>query len=517
MTGMNGAESLVRTLVDCGIDHVFTNPGSTEMEIIREFDAVPELRPILGLFEGVCTGAADGYARMTGKPAASLLHVGPGLANGLSNLHNAKRAFSPLVNIVGTYPSYHRRHDPLLDCDLESLAKPMSNWVRVAEHPATLARDGADAVAAARRGQIATLIVPQDATWGDDAVPVEPTETDTARPRPTSETIEAIAGVLAEDATAIIVLNGTGLSEKGLAAANRIAAKTGCRLMVEVFLSRMARGGGRGKFGPLPGDQPVALETLGSAKNVILAGTKPPVAYLAYEGYPSLLIPEGTAAHELAGPTGDAEWALEALAEALDATTAGAAHDLAPPERPSGPLNPKTIGMALGALLPENAIIVSEATTSGGPIFGGTRTAQPHDWLGITGGSIGMGLPVAIGAAVACPNRKVVCIQADGGGMYTNQALWTHAREALDITTVILTNRRYKILENEYFKTGANELGPKADRLFDIGNPDIDWTHLAKGMGVEGNRAETAEDFTSQLDRALAADGPQLIDAVFAS
>jgi len=180
-------------------------------------------------------------------------------------------------------------------------------------------------------------------------------------------------------------------------------------------------------------------------------------------------------------------------------------------------LNPKTIGMALGALLPENAIIVSEATTSGGPIFGGTRTAQPHDWLGITGGSIGMGLPVAIGAAVACPNRKVVCIQADGGGMYTNQALWTHAREALDITTVILTNRRYKILENEYFKTGANELGPKADRLFDIGNPDIDWTHLAKGMGVEGNRAETAEDFTSQLDRALAADGPQLIDAVFAS
>ncbi|MEE3092992.1 MAG: acetolactate synthase large subunit, partial [Pseudomonadota bacterium] len=313
----------------------------------------------------------------------------------------------------------------------------------------------------------------------------------------------------------ILLVNGNGLSERGLAAANRISAKTGCRLMVEVFAARMARGAGRGQFGPLPGDQPIALETLGSADNVVLAGTKPPVAYLAYEGYPGMLIPEGVATHTLAGPADDAEGALEALATALDATEAGQSYDSAVPEIPAGPLNPKTVGMAVGALLPENAIVAAETTTSGGPIFGFTRGSAPHDWLGLTGGSIGMAIPLAVGASVACPDRKVLCIQSDGGGMYTNQALWTLAREGLDVVTVILTNRRYKILEHEYFKTGANELGPKADTLFDIGNPNIDWAHLAKGMGMEGHRAETAEDFAKKLEAALTADGPQLIDAVY--
>ena len=511
---MNGAESLVRSLVAAGVDHVFTNPGSTEMEIIKEFDAVDGFRPVLGLFEGVCTGAADGYARMTGKPAATLLHVGPGLANGLANLHNAKRAYSPVVNMAGDYPSYHSPNDPLLASDLEALAASMSGWVRRASSPATLGQDAADAVAAAREGQVATLIVPQDATWGDDAQPA-PAASPTPRKRASDGEIEKIAAAIAKDETAILLVNGNGLSERGLAAANRISAKTGCRLMVEVFAARMARGAGRGQFGPLPGDQPIALETLGSAGNVVLAGTKPPVAYLAYEGYPGMLIPEGVATHTLAGPADDAEGALEALATALDATEAGQSYDSAVPEIPAGPLNPKTVGMAVGALLPENAIVAAETTTSGGPIFGFTRGAAPHDWLGLTGGSIGMAIPLAVGASVACPDRKVLCIQSDGGGMYTNQALWTLAREGLDVVTVILTNRRYKILEHEYFKTGANELGPKADTLFDIGNPDIDWAHLAKGMGMEGHRAETAEDFAKKLEAALAADGPQLIDAVY--
>ena len=185
------------------------------------------------------------------------------------------------------------------------------------------------------------------------------------------------------------------------------------------------------------------------------------------------------------------------------------------PERPAGPVNPKTVGAAIGALMPDNAIVAAETTTSGGPIFGYTRGAAPHDWLGLTGGSIGMAIPLAVGAAVACPDRKVLCIQSDGGGMYTNQALWTLAREGLDVVTVILSNRRYKILEHEYFKTGANTLGAKADKLFDIGNPDIDWAHLAQGMGMEGHRCTEAEDFTAKLEAALAADGPQLIDAVY--
>jgi acetolactate synthase-1/2/3 large subunit len=511
---MNGAESLIRSLVAAGVDHVFTNPGSTEMEIIKEFDAVPEFRPILGLFEGVCTGAADGYARMTGKPAATLLHVGPGLANGLANLHNAKRAYSPVVSIAGDYPSYHSPHDPLLSANLEGLATAISGWVRRASSPGTVGQDAVDAVAAAREGQVATLIVPQDATWGSDATTATPAP---VKPRghASDQEIEKIAAAIAGDDTAIMLLNGTGLSERGLAAANRIVAKTGCRLMVEVFAARTARGVGRGQYGPLPGDQPIALETLGSAKNVILAGTKPPVAYLAYEGYPSMLIPEGVPTHVLAGPADDAEDALEALAEALDATAPGQSYNSVVPGRPTGALNPKSVGAAIGALMPENAIVSAELTTSGGPIFGATRGCAPHDWLSLTGGSIGQAIPVATGAAVACPDRKVICIQSDGGGMYTNQALWTHARERLDIVTVILTNRRYKILEHEYFKTGANELGPKAESLFDIGNPDIDWAHLARGMGMEGHRAETAEDFTAKLEAALAADGPQLIDAVY--
>ena len=511
---MNGAESLVRSLVAAGVDHVFTNPGSTEMEIIKEFDAVPEFRPVLGLFEGVCTGAADGYARMTGRPAATLLHVGPGLANGLANLHNAKRAYSPVVNMAGDYPSYHSPHDPLLSANLEMLAGAMSFWTRRATSPATVGQDAADAVAVAHQGQVATLIVPQDATWGDGAAPA-PAPQIAPRGRASDAEIERVAAAIAGDETAILLVNGSGLSERGLAAANRIVAKTGCRLMVEVFAARMARGAGRGPFGPLPGDQPIALETLGSARNVVLAGTKPPVAYLAYEGYPSLLIPEGVPTHQIAGPADDAEGALEALAAALDATAPGQSYEAAVPDRPTGPLNPKSIGAAIGALLPEHAIVAAETTTSAGPIFGYTRGAPPHDWLGLTGGSIGQALPLAIGAAVACPGRKVLCLQSDGGGMYTNQSLWTHAREGLDIVTVILTNRRYKILEHEYFKTGANTLGPKAETLFDIGNPDIDWAHLAAGMGVESHRAETAEEFTAQLERAFAADGPQLIDAVF--
>lgn len=511
---MNGAESLVRSLVAAGVDHVFTNPGSTEMEIIKEFDAVPEFRPVLGLFEGVCTGAADGYARMTGKPAATLLHVGPGLANGLANLHNAKRAYSPVVSIAGDYPSYHSPHDPLLSANLEGLASAMSGWVRRATSPATVGQDAVDAVAAAQSGQVATLIVPQDATWGSDAAPATPHPLKPRR-RASDAEIEKVAAAIAKDDTAILLVNGTGLSERGLAAANRIAAKTGCRLMVEVFAARMARGAGRGHFGPLPGDQPIALETLGSAGNVVLAGTKPPVAYLAYEGYPSMLIPDGVSTHEIAGPADDAEGALEALADALGAKAPGSSYEASVPEKPTGDLNPKAVGAAIGALLPEDAIVSAETTTSGGPIFGYTRGAAPHDWLGLTGGSIGMAIPLAVGAAVACPDRKVLCIQSDGGGMYTNQALWTHVRENLDVVTVILTNRRYKILEHEYFKTGANELGPKAESLFDIGNPDIDWAQLAGGMGMEAHRTETAEDFTQKLEAALAADGPQLIDAVF--
>jgi acetolactate synthase-1/2/3 large subunit len=513
---MNGAQSLVRTLAGAGVDTCFANPGTSEMHFVAALDSEPGIRPILGLFEGAVTGMADGYGRMAGKPAATLLHLGPGLANGLANLHNARRAATPIVNIVGDHATYHAQYDAPLASDVAGFARPVSGWVHASMSSRDVAADGARAVAAALSppGQIATLILPADTAWNPAEGPAP------ALPRPqaaqvSDAAVDRAAKALRSGKTAAILMRGAALQTEGLSLAGRIAAATGARLLCDTFAPRLARGAGRVAVERIPyfAEQMVAF--LAPLEVLILVGAKPPVAFFAYPGKPSWGLPEGCAVLHLSHPHEDGPSALAALAEALSAPKDGLAPAaLSRPERPSGRFNHFTIGEIIARYLPEGAIISDEGATSGGGTLAATITGPPHDWLSLTGGSIGQGVPLATGAAVAAPGRKVVCLQGDGGAMYTIQALWTQAREKLDVTTVIFANRAYAILNVELSRVGALNVGPKALSMLDLRNPDLDFVKLAEGLGVEASRAETLEDFEAQFSAAMDQTGPRLIEVV---
>ncbi len=514
---MNGARSLVRTLIDSGVEICFTNPGTSEIHFVAALDAEPRMKAILGLFEGVVTGAADGYARMAGKPACTLLHLGPGLGNGLANLHNARRARVPVVNIVGDHATYHRQLDAPLTSDIKSIASGVSSWIRVSQDARTVAKDGAEAVAASYGppGQVATLILPADTAWDGPAEPAPPVAP--RRPAaPDDATVEDVARTLRDAGEAgALLMNGSALSEQGLLLAGQVAASTGARLLCDTFVTRMARGAGRVNPGRVPylGEQ--ALELLRGTTRLVTVGTKAPVSFFAYPGKPNQLTPTGCSVLPLAEPSEDGVAALAALVEALDATTAvPVTVPDGRPGLPTGELTPKSLAQAVAHLLPENAIVMNEAGTAGTPVPGFTAAAAPHDWLDLTGGAIGQGMPAASGAAVACPNRKVLSLQADGSAMYTVQALWTQAREELDVTTVIFSNRRYAILEMEYSRVGAGDPSAATRSLFELSRPDLDWVGLAKSMGVEGVRATTAEELTRGLERGFGETGPFLVEAV---
>jgi len=515
---MNGAESLVRTLVAGRVDVCFTNPGTSEMHFVAALDRVDGMRCVLGLFEGVVTGAADGYARMADRPAATLLHLGPGLGNGLANLHNARRAFTPVVNIVGDHATYHRQYDAPLTSDIEGIARPISDWVKTSPSARTVAADGASAIVAARSapGQIATLILPANTAWDDADGPVAVPEPP-APPRVSADAIKGAVAMLRSGAPTMILLTGAVLREKGLALAGRIAAKTGCHVMAQGSNGRVERGAGRVSLDRVPYPIDQALERLKGYRNIVLVGAKAPVAFFAYPGKPSVLSAEGAAIHTLARIDEDGLHALEWLADEVGAgsTPPGG---VAAPERPtpgSGQaLTIEAVSRTLGALLPENAIVADESITTGRGFFPFTKGSPPHDWLQVTGGSIGLGLPLGTGAAVACPDRKVLCLEGDGSGMYTLQALWTQAREGLNVTNVIWSNRSYAILRGELANVGAANPGRKALDMLDLGRPDLDWVGLGKGMGVPGERATTADEFTEALGRGIAHQGPYLIEAV---
>jgi acetolactate synthase-1/2/3 large subunit len=513
---MNGAESLVKTLVDAGVRVCFANPGTSEMHFVAALDDNPDMRCVLGLFEGVVTGAADGYARMAGVPAATLLHLGPGLGNGLANLHNARRAHTPMVNIVGDHATYHRHLDAPLTSDVEAVARPMSNWVKASRYAAEVARDGAEAVRAARTapGAVATLILPADTAWDPAPGPAAPLPVPAPQPYQPSAVAQA-AAALRSGEPAVLLMNGAALRRAALAQAGRIAAGSGARLVSDTFVARIERGAGIVAVETLPYFSEQAEESLAGVRHLILVGTRPPVTFFAYPGKASSLVPEGCQVHALVGPEGDVPGALGALADAIGAPAAGT---VAPARRPqairSGELNPAVLAANLGALMPENAIVVNEAATGGFALPSATAGCPPHDWLALTGGAIGQGLPTAVGAAVACPDRKVLCMEADGSGMYTVQALWTMARERLDVTTVIFSNRKYAILQVEFARVGAHNPGPKAMSMLDLANPPLDWVQLAQGMGVEATRATDAAEFHDQLQAALAVRGPRLIEAV---
>ncbi len=514
---MNGAESLVRTLVNAGVEICFTNPGTSEMHFVAALDRVPGMRCVLGLFEGVVTGAADGYARMKDKPASTLLHLGPGLGNGLANLHNARKAQSPIVNIVGDHATYHLEHDAPLTADVEGIAWPVSAWVRTSRDARSVAGDGAEAVAAAwtRPGQVATLILPANTAWEESDGPATMAPL-AGPPRVAEERVKSVAAVLRSGEPTVILMTGHVLRAHGLEVAGAIAAASGARLMGQMSNARLARGAGRVSIERVPYPVDQALGMLAGVKNMVLVGAKAPVAFFAYPDKPSLLWPEDCAVHTLAEAHQDTVHALEWLADELDAPLDGAVlQSLERSPLPAdGPLDIDAIAQAVGALLPENAIVADEAIGSGRGMHPFTMGSPPHDWLQICGGAIGLGLPMATGAALACPDRKVIGLQADGSAMYTLQALWTQAREGLDVTTVLFANRAYASLKHELFNVGAHNPGRTALDMLEIGRPDLDWVALARGMGVEAGRATTNAEFVRELRAGLASEGPYLIEAV---
>ena len=511
---MNGAESLVHSLLKSGVDTCFSNPGTSEMHFVAALDRVPGMKCVLGLFEGVVTGAADGYARVTGKPAATLLHCGPGLANGLANLHNARRAATPIVNIVGDHATYHRPLDAPLTADTEGWARGVSGWVRTAMDVKTVGADAAAAVQAANiaPGQIATLILPSDVSWNEggiaaEALPRLPT------PLASPNQIEEAATILRRGGgtAVVLLLGGEGLSETGLALAHRIAAATGCRLMAQGSNAKMARGQGRASLERVPYVVDQAIQTMKGTKHLILCGARKPVTFFAYPNKPQTSIPQDAEIHILARAEQDLIEALSRLADTLHAPKVAAPDNGPRHEIVRGALSPEAVAATLGALMPEGAIIADESVTYGRGFFANTKAAAHHDWLNVTGGAIGGGIPMATGAAIGAPGRRVINMQADGSAMYTVQALWTQAREKLDVTTVILSNRKYQILIGELANVGANP-GRTAMDMLDIGNPDIDWTKMANAMGVEAARASTCDGFADLLAGSLQRKGPFLIE-----
>lgn len=514
---MNGAEALVRTLLDAGIDVCFANPGTSEMHFVAALDRVEGMRCVLGLFEGVVTGAADGYARVAGKPAATLLHLGPGLGNGLANLHNAYRAEVPVVNIVGDHATYHLRYDTPLTSDIAGLAAPVSRWVHSSASSSELPQDAVQAIAAAQEtpGRVATLILPADVSWGE--CPGGPAAV--LQPPPARHayegSIEACAAALRGGEPAMIILGGH-IREAEFELGARIAATVGARFAIETFATRLPWGEGQPQCERIHYLAPMVLEQLRPIRKLILVATREPVSFFAYPDVPERFVHEDCEVLTLVEPHQDRLDALERLADALRTHLVEPPRcELAlPPVPESGNLDPGTIADVIAALLPEQAIMVDEGITGGMEVFARTRTARAHQWISQTGGAIGWGLPAAIGAAIAAPRRKIICLEGDGSAMYTIQALWTLAREQLDVTVVLFANRDYAILQYEYQRVGATGMGSNARSMLHIGSPDIDFVNLARSMGVEAVRVQDAAAFAARFAAAMATPGPWLIEVV---
>ncbi|CAB1084272.1 hypothetical protein JY97_15965 [Alkalispirochaeta odontotermitis] len=510
---MNGAEILIKTAITAGIEVCFTNPGTTEMPLVCAFDSKEGIQPYLGLFEGCCTGAADGYGRMADKAAMTLLHLGPGLGNGIANLHNAAKGGTPIVNVIGEHATWHRAVNAPLTMDIEALAKPVSGWLRTCSSSDTISQDTADAIAAASTGQIATLIVPSDIQWSECNDPgirqpiISGATID-------AESIDRAAKALQTRPKSALILGGWALRKKGLLAAARIKAATGCDLLSERAPARIERGLGIPPTEVIPYFPRQALEVLSSYETVVLAGTDEPVTFFGWQGYPSRLLNDTQHIIQIKADSKSLHQALADLADALDAP-AGPGRDVADidrPEIPSGKLTANHAGIILAALQPEDAIIVNESITSGAAYLPLAVSAPPHTMMALPGGAIGYGMPCAVGAAIACPERPVINFQADGSAMYTLQALWMQARESLNVTTLICANRSYNILKIEFSRADVTTPGPHAQALTDLGNPAIDWVQLSKGMGVPAVSVDRCEDLAKELKKALEEPGPHLIE-----
>jgi acetolactate synthase-1/2/3 large subunit len=509
---MNGAESLVQTLLDSGVDTCFANPGTSEMHFVAALDRIPGMRCVLGLFEGVVTGAADGYARIAGKPAATLLHCGPGLGNGLANLHNGRRANTMMVNCVGDQATYHRPLDAPLTADTEGFARGVSGWVRTATAAENVGADAAVAVQAAQTspGQIATLILPSDTCWNPGGVvgrklpvPKAPTADPLA--------VRGAAAILRSGRRVLMVLANGALRAGPVADAHRIAKATGCALLAQGSNGRAERGTGRHPLNRIPYPVDQAVAALKDYDAIILVGALKPVIFFAYPGKQGSPVPPNAELHTLSRPEHDQAQALAALADELGNPPAVEAPHYERVDPARGAITSEAFAQSLTALLPDQAIIADESVTFGRAIYGNTHGAAQNDWLSVTGGAIGGGIPLATGAAVAGAGRRVVSLEADGSAMYTIQGLWTQARERLDVTTVIFSNRKYQILLGELANVGANP-GRVALDMMDLSNPNLDFVKMANGMGVEGAHATTMEQFNDLFSASLKRSGPFVIE-----
>ena len=516
---MSGAEKLVHTLLDHEVDMCFTNPGTSEMHFVAALDRIDGMRCVLGLHETVVTGAADGYYRMADRPAVTLLHLGPGLANGLANLHNAKKARSGIVNIVGDHAVEHLQLDAPLTSDIHGVAAPMSEWVRTSASVDAIAADGAEAVRQANAcpGRIATLVLPANVAWSE--VPAEAMPAAAVAPEPAPQPVrdfDRIVQTLREaPESTLLLLGDRALRACCTGIAGRIAAATGCALRAEFYTARLERGAGRVPVPRLPYAVAPGLAALAGFQRIILVGAKPPVAFFAYPDQPGRLSAPGCEFLTLATPDDAPQDALQALGEALGAQKvlpALAAQGAQP--LLSGALTPEGIGRTLAATLPAQAIVVEEAMTTGRGFDALTAQAAPHDWLTSCGGAIGFALPAAVGAALAAPGRRVLALEGDGSGMYTLQSLWTMARENLDITVVIFVNRAYGILRGELAAVGAGTPGRRAEDMLSLQRPDLDWSRLAQGMGVPAVRVDDLQALGRALLRSYATPGPTLIEAI---
>lgn len=514
---MNGAESLIRTLSSAGVEVCFSNPGTSEMHFVGAFDRVAGMRCVLTLFDGIAVGASDGYARMKDQPALSLLHLGGGLGNGLSNLHNAQKARTPMLTVVGDHASYLMRdHGPSVPSgmDVAAAARAYSDWVQVASGGRALAAEAAAALAAARdrRTPVATLVVPADASWEADTQPA-PAAAPAPAVRSSDECIQAVAKVLRCGEPAVLCMTGAVLREEFLALADRISQATGCRVISRPHNARVERGAGRVALDRQPYPIDAARAAYRGIRHVILLGATPPVANFAYPGKPSVLWEEGCTIHTLAPPEGDACDALRRLAEVLEiAPSPARVAPLELPPLPTGDLTPARLGQSIAALLPPGCIVIDESVTVGRDFYNATRHGQPHDWIQNVGGAIGIGPSLAVGCAVACPDRKVLALEGDGCMMYMPQALWTQAREQLDVTTVVLNNRAYAILKLELANVGAADPGPRALGLTELDRPAIDFVGMARSFGVPGTRVDSCEGFNQALAAAMSTPGPHLIE-----
>lgn len=515
---MNGAEVLIKTAVRAGIKVCFANPGTTEMPVILALESEPGVKAILGLFEGVCTGAADGYGRMLDKPALTVLHLGPGFANGIANLHNARKARTPLMNLVGEHATWHRAAGAPLAMNIESLASTVSGWYKTNQSPLTLSQDFAEAVAASRYGRISTLIIPSDHQWA------ECTDSKIALPQFSfdpidSDSINKAAQLMRAHRKTGLIIGGRGLRLPGLHAAARIKAATGCDLITDHLPAYIERGEGLPDVIRIPFFPKPAVELLSRYEAVVLAGTKEPVTFFGYRGFSSYLLREDQKKVEIATDTQNVAEALEQLADTLNTRPglnipATTFTETGPPAIPKGELTAENICLTLAALQPENAVIIDEGITTSTNYYPLTAGLPRHSFLTTVGGSIGYGMPCALGASVACPERPVINLQADGSAMYTVQALWTEAREGLDVTTLICSNKSYNILRLELARTGNATIGPVVSSLIDLDRPDINWVKLAEGMGVPAVSVSIVEELANNLRKALSEPGPHLIEMI---